>query len=261
MSRKRFVDKLVKLSQQGEEVWVLLHIEVQSQYETNFAQRMFTYHYRIFDRYKRKVASLVVLGDESQTWRPSEFGYSLFGSKITFQFPVVKLLDLEEDWQDLEVSDNPFAVVVMAHLKANQTKKDTHERLRWKVSLIKGLYEKGYQRQDVINLFRFIDWVMNLPESLTREFWQEVYQLEEEKQMPYISSIERLGFQKGLVEGRQEGELSLILKLLNRQIGEISPDLANRIRQLPIEQLEALGEALLDFSNEGDLIEWLTSHS
>ena len=98
---------------------------------------------------------------------------------------------------------------------------------------------------------------MNLPESLTREFWQEVYQLEEEKQMPYISSIERMGFQKG----RQEGELFIILKLLNRQIGEISPDLANRIRQLPIEQLEALGEALLDFSNEGDLIEWLTSHS
>jgi hypothetical protein len=77
---KRFVDKLVKLYLHGgEEVWILVHIEVQSQYEAQFAQRVFTYNYRIFDRYQRQVASLVILGDESATWRPSEFSYNLFG--------------------------------------------------------------------------------------------------------------------------------------------------------------------------------------
>ncbi|MEQ9235851.1 MAG: hypothetical protein RIG66_17400 [Coleofasciculus sp. E2-BRE-01] len=61
---RRLADKLAKVYLlTGEEAWVLIHIEVQSQEETNFAERMFVYHYRIFDRYKRNVASLAILGD------------------------------------------------------------------------------------------------------------------------------------------------------------------------------------------------------
>ena len=109
----RYVDKLIKLYQKGEEVWILLHIEVQSQYEADFAKRMFIYYYRIFDRYDKKVASLAVLGDESTTWRPCEFSYELLDSKINFQFPIVKLLDLGQTWEALQSSHNPFAVVVI----------------------------------------------------------------------------------------------------------------------------------------------------
>ena len=67
---RRLVDKLVKIYLTGgEETWLLIHIEVQSQEEINFAQRMFVYNYRIYDRYKRSVASLAVLGDEQSNWR------------------------------------------------------------------------------------------------------------------------------------------------------------------------------------------------
>ncbi|MEH2178127.1 hypothetical protein [Nostoc sp.] len=65
--------------------------------------------------------------------------------------------------------------------------------LKWKLHLTKRLYKRGYQREDIINLFRFIDWVMRLPEELENSFWQEVTQYEEEKKMPYITSIERRG--------------------------------------------------------------------
>lgn len=251
---KRFVDKLVKLYLRGgKEVWILVHIEVQSQYEAQFAQRVFTYNYRIFDRYERQVASLIILGDESATWRPSEFAYELFGSSINFRFPVVKLLDLGQEWERLEASTNPFAVIVMAHLKASQTKKNRNERLRWKIYLTRSLYEKGYQRQDVINLFHFIDWVMSLPKQLEQEYWREVQQLEEERQMPYISSVER----RGIEQGRQEEGVSLVVRLLNRRLGGVAVSLEEQIRQLSVEQLENLGEALLDFESEADLSHWL----
>ena len=251
---KRFVDKLVKLYLHGgQEVWILVHIEVQSQYEAQFAQRVFTYNYRIFDRYKRQVASLIILGDESATWRPSEFAYELFGSSINFRFPVVKLLDLGQEWERLEASTNPFAVVVMAHLKASQTRKNRNERLRWKIELTRSLYEKGYKRQDVINLFHFIDWVMSLPRELEQDYWREVQQLEEERQMPYISSVER----RGIEQGRQEEGVSLVVRLLNRRLGGVAVSLEEQIRQLSVEQLENLGEALLDFENEADLSHWL----
>ncbi|WP_017654435.1 DUF4351 domain-containing protein [Fortiea contorta] len=63
--------------------------------------------------------------------------------------------------------------------------------------------------------------------------------------------------QEGRQEGRQEGEQDLILRLLNRRVGELDPSLVERIKRLSIEQLENLGEALLDFSSISDLETWL----
>jgi predicted transposase YdaD len=62
-------------------------------------------------------------------------------------------------------------------------------------------------------------------------------------------------------EGRQEEKQHLILRLLNRRFGEIDASLIERIRGLSIEQLENLGEALLDFSSVADLELWLNPQS
>ncbi len=74
-------------------------------------------------------------------------------------FPTVKLLDYADKWDELEKSDNPFALVVMAHLKTQETRKNHNERKRWKICLVRKLYERGYKKQDIINLFHFIDWI------------------------------------------------------------------------------------------------------
>ncbi|PHJ58469.1 hypothetical protein VF14_18735 [Nostoc linckia z18] len=57
--------------------------------------------------------------------------------------------------------------------------------------------------------------------------------------------------------GNQQGEQRLVLRLLNRRIGEINASLIERVQGLSIEQLENLGEALLDFSTVADLETWL----
>ncbi|MEH1919130.1 DUF4351 domain-containing protein [Nostoc sp.] len=62
-------------------------------------------------------------------------------------------------------------------------------------------------------------------------------------------------------EGRQERKENLILRLLNRRIDEIDASLIGRIKGLSIEQLENLGEALLDFSSVADLETWLNQQS
>ena len=58
---------------------------------------------------------------------------------------------------------------------------------------------------------------------------------------------------------KQEGEQRLIIRQLNRRIGEIESSLIQRVQTLSIEQLEELGEALLDFTSIGDLENWLQS--
>ena len=76
--------------------------------------------------------------------------------------------------------------------------------------------------------------------------------------MPYITSVERRGIQQGIQQGRHEGEVSLIWRQLNRRLGQVSPTVEEQLRQLPVEQLEDLGEALLDFESEADLLNWLS---
>jgi len=61
-------------------------------------------------------------------------------------------------------------LVVMAHLRAKSTTKDLERRFGWKVRLVKMLYDKGYTRETVLALFRFIDWVIELPDTKNAEF-------------------------------------------------------------------------------------------
>jgi predicted transposase YdaD len=58
------------------------------------------------------------------------------------------------------------------------------------------LYELGYKRSDVLNLFKFLDWAMILPEGLKRAFWEELKAYEEERKMPYVTSVEEIGMEK-----------------------------------------------------------------
>ncbi len=69
------------------------------------------------------------------------------------------------------------------------------------------------------------------------------------------------GREEGRQEGRQEGILEIIMRLLERRVGEIPPEFQTRLRQLSIEQLENLGEAVLDFTNPSDLMTWLESQN
>jgi predicted transposase YdaD len=73
--------------------------------------------------------------------------------------------------------------------------------------------------------------------------------------MPYITSVERQGIEQGM----QRGEATLVLRLLNRRLGQVAASVEEQVRQLPVEQLEDLGEALLDFQSEADLLHWLGS--
>src|SRR3546814_11726065 len=106
---------------------------------------------------------------------------------------------------DLLAPTNPFAVVILAQLDANATR-DGPARLARKTELVRGLYLWGFSRDNVIKLFRIIDAMVGLPEALEPAFEQAISQLEEEIQMTYITSIERVRNQRVQQERRPEGE-------------------------------------------------------
>jgi Domain of unknown function (DUF4351) len=260
---KRITDKLVKVYlRNGEERWIVAHIEIQNQKEAEFGERVFVYYARLRDKFKREVASFAVLGDTDVNWRPNSFARETLGFHVQASFPIAKLVDYKKRQEELIASDNPFAVVVQAHLAAQATKgKESQQRRRkQKFALMTMMYEKGYSRQEVIDLFRFIEWVMILPPELEQAFKNDLATYEEEKNMPYISNLERESLAAGEAKGREAGKAELVIKLLNRKTGKVSEEILVKIEALPIDRLEKLGEDLLDFTGSEDLADWLQQH-
>jgi predicted transposase YdaD len=127
----------------------------------------------------------------------------------------------------------------------------------------------------------------NQPQSLLQQVAERVKGIEAQKKpeiLTYTKILAGLKYRKDLIqqlfkggmmresviyqdilaEGRQEGreeglkrERSLIIRLLTRKLGQLSQDVLERIDTLPLEQLENLGEALLDFTSINDLQAWL----
>jgi predicted transposase/invertase (TIGR01784 family) len=89
--------------------------------------------------------------------------------------------------------------------------------------------------------------------QLDKEFINQVLRREIMQQ----SVIYQEWKEEGRQEGKLEGEQSLILRLLARRIGDVTPNLQSQIQCLSLNQLESLGDALLDFSHADDLVVWL----
>jgi Putative transposase, YhgA-like len=164
---KRLVDRLVEVATltSGTQ-WVYIHIEVQGQPDKDFAERLFTYNYRLYDRYRRPVATLALLADEGLYWKLERFGYELFGCQVSIQFPTVKLLDYAPRLEELLSDPNPFALVMAAHLLTQQTRNDVQARYVAKWRLARLLYERDWDKQRIIDLFAVIDWLLRLPKDL-----------------------------------------------------------------------------------------------
>jgi len=227
---RRMADKLVQVwRRDGVDAWVLAHVEVQSQEEAIFAHRMFVYYYRLLDRYARQVASFAVLGDERPGWRPSRYETALWGCELRFTYPIVKLRDYRARRAELEASDNPFATVVLAHLAVQDTRRSASRRREVKLALTRRLYERGYSRERVLSLFRFIDWLLALPAKQETLFWREIQEYEEERTMPYVTSVERMGLARGLARGREEGARETLRPFVEARFGAVPPALEQRI--------------------------------
>lgn len=144
----------------------------------------------------------------------------------------MKLLDYETRWQDLEESTNPFAVMVMAHLKTKATRGKPQERQQWKWNLVRRLFERGYDRYDIRKLFRLVDWMMTLPDELQQSFEEQVRRYQEERQMPLLSRMELRAMQEGIVQGALQNARESVVEVLEIRFEVVPPELIEAINEI-----------------------------
>ncbi len=248
---RRLADTLVQVwRRDGTDVWVLIHIEVQGTPERDFARRMFVYYYRIFDRYEHPILSVAVLADEQADWRPARFVQDLWGCAIEMRYPVVKLLDWRPRDEELAVSANPFAVVVRAYLAAQETREAVEARGHAKIGIIRGLFQRGYERGQVMDLLRLIDWFLALPEEQERLVERELERIEEERRMAYVTSWERMGLQ----EGELRGQRAMLLKTVRARFGTVPEALEHHINAADQNALDSLVDRVSTATSLADVI-------
>ena len=260
--RNREVDVLFKVRlTNGNEQWILCHLEIQTSYEVDFAVRVDQYNSGLKWLFRREVLTLVILADLHPDWRPSEYQFELAGFESRLRFPICKVLDhMDDEWAE----DTSLPVqVVRAQIAALRTAGDPEARFYAKTQLVRNLYKAGYNADELREIFRLIDWMMHLRRDLGRRFDLELTVFEKEQHMPYVTSVERnaeeRGLERGLEQGREQGSVTLLLRQLTRLCGPLPVDVEQQIRQLALPQSQSLGEALLDFQSLADLQTWLTT--
>ena len=126
---------------------------------------------------------------------------------------------MRSHWSELESSLNPFAMIVMAHLKTKATTGNPEQREVWKWSLIRGLYDRGLTREKIIKLFQIIDRMMTLPK------------FEEQRTMPLLSNMEIRGMERGKEIGALQNARDYIKAVLRVRLGKIPLEIETYLMQ------------------------------
>jgi predicted transposase/invertase (TIGR01784 family) len=237
---------------------LLAHIEFQTDPDPAIGFRMADYRLRGFKRYPRKqIRQIVVYLRPTRSPRVYQTHFEIPG--LRSEFEVVRLWE-----QPTEVFLScpgllPFAIL-------SQTR-DKVQVLREVARRVDEISERQVQSNvaaaSAILAGLLLDKAV-ISQVLRRDIMREsvIYQeIEAEAEARGEAKGKLEGEARGEARGKLEGELNLVLRLLTRRFGPIAAETEAQIRQLSLNQIEALGEALLDFSEPSDLVAWLRSNA
>jgi len=222
----------------------ILHLEFQTDPVPNMAYRMADYRLRVYRRFPQKrMKQVVIYLTPSTSERVYQTAFEIPGTR--HEFEVVRL------W---EQPTQPFleltGLLPLAVLTNTPDQAQTLRRVAEQIEAVLDVRVKS-------NIAASAGILAGL--TLEKEFITQVLRREIMQQSVIYQEWREEFLREGREEGRQQGERSLILRLLNRRIGDISPAIQAQITSLPLEQLEALAEALLDFTSLADLEGWLAN--
>ena len=227
----RAVDVLAKVwHKDGEQAAVLAHVEIQSQVDRTLPERIYLYQALLKAREGLEVGTLCILADPDPSWRPGRYEKKVFGNELKLTYPVVKLLDYRERWEELQRDPSPFAMVVMAHLKSLETKRSSERRLHLKTELMIMMHRGAHSDEEIGYLARFMDLVMPLPDPFQHKYLIEVVKCEEDRAMQVITQTERLFIERGMKQGIEQGIEQATRELALDALEERFPDAPTALR-------------------------------
>ncbi len=269
---KRSVDKLARVQTvDGLLRTLLIHMEFQNQVDEDIEERLYTYNTSISLILQEQVVTVAVLGDSDSDWKPDTYSFATGGFNVCMRFPIAKLLDYSSQWDMLEASTNPFAVVVMAHLKSLETYGQPETRFEWKLRIAESLYAQtgSHSKEKIEQLILFIDLLMPQTEQYETTYVARVHELEEQQTVKTLAPMQKLfikqgrqegrqegmleGRQEGMLEGRQEGMHLLLLAQIAARFGEVPEEIEVKVQGLSVDAAREVAIKLITATSLADL--------
>jgi len=226
---------------------IILHLEFQTDPDPKMSFRMLDYRTRVYRRFPKKTMRQVVIYlKETSSPLVQENAFILPNTR--HEYEVLRLWEIPAE-KMLGLS----GLLPLANLGKTPNRPEILRQVAAKIDNIEGRTEKSNLAAATAILAGLV---------LSKEIIGSLLREEIMRESVIYQDIRESGKAQGREEGREEGRreeaVSLILRLLNRRLGEISSTLSQQIQELSLEQLETLGEALLDFTSLTDLTTWLS---
>jgi hypothetical protein len=244
---------LVKTRLRMREVCFWISIESQGNSDIAFNRRIFHKYAQLDAAHSMPIYPIILFPiDPPQRPEPNYYRVEFVDCKVMdFNFLTLQMSRL--NWRDFLKRRNPVAAALMTTMNVK-----TSDKPAVKAECLRLLATLKLDTANIKVVSNFIDTYLKLSDVEEQVFKREVERmglLEREQVMDLISSGGQQ--QQTLEAGAKQEALLLVIRLLNRRLNGLSPDLAEQIQRLPVNQVEDLGEALLDFGNEEDLKNWL----
>lgn len=247
---KSIADFLVSVTlKDGNERWVLLHIEVQGSGGGNLPFRMYFYKSRIFSKYKHDSTALAIITDKRPLGEQDFFESELYGAKLTYRYN--NLVVCEQDEEKLVSSDNPFDLVLLAAKRALQCDKDEYRKFVYLKELSAILKERGWSIQEKRKLLLFCERIINLTDKDLRvdfiKYQKGLHKKGEE--VMYLTIAEEYymeqglekGMKQGMEKGMEKGEYQANIRIaLNALKMGLKPSQITELTGLPLAEVERL---------------------
>jgi predicted transposase YdaD len=225
----------------------ILHLEFQTQLQSNppLPLRMLDYWVRLYRLYRLPITQVVVLLLPPPPDTIIETAFILENTR--HEYYVKKM------WEE---NPEPFlnepALLPLAPLAATSQPRTLLQRVVERVNQVER------EQQPEISAYTQILAGLKFKKDLIRKIFQEGMMRESVIYQEILSRGEEIGIKLGEQIGEQR-ERALVVRLLTRRVGELPPQTRARIEALSLEELENLGEALLDFEALFDLEDWLSA--
>jgi len=171
---------------------------------------------------------------------------------LEFQYRVIQLNRLR--WRDFVRRPNPIASALMAKMAIAPS-----ERPRVKLECLRLLATLRLDPARTRLISGFIDAYLQLNAREATQFQTALAQAQLQEQ-EVVTEIVTSWMREGLQQGKHEEALALVLRQRRRRVGPLEAACEEQIHRLSLEALEALREALLDFTQVADVVTWLQTH-
>ena len=236
-------------------VSVIIDCEHQSSTQANFQRRMFFYFAQLHREYLEPVYPIAIFSfEEPKRQEQDKYRVKLPGLDVLeFNFLTIQLNQL--NWRDFLKQKNPVAAALMSKMKIA-----TAERAKVKVECLRAIATLKLDPARISILSGFVDTYLSLNTREEAEFDREVASIKKETEKEKVMQIVTSWMERGVEQGEQKATLKSVLRVLTRRVGELELGETERLQQLSVSQLEELLDAALDFTQVGDLMNWLNTH-